>query len=121
MPVSEALTALAVETGAGWVTIVRGEPKTAKQFAEQVEFRVEHGPDDYDVVTAPVTWAQVQEVMNRPPPPDPQAELDAALAQVQTTLAGVSTLIGLKTALDDTLDAMRGKAGRAGRIAGRPL
>ena len=56
-----------------------------------------------------------------PPPPDPNAELDAALAEVQAGLPNVSTVADLKTALNDMIDAMRGRAGKAGRVAGRPV
>lgn len=55
------------------------------------------------------------------PGPDPNTELDAALAGVQAGLANVATIASLKASLNDTIDAMRGKAGRAGRIAGRPI
>lgn len=52
---------------------------------------------------------------------DPGAELDAALAEVQAGLSNVSTVAGLKAALNDAIDAMRGQGGRAGRVAGRPV
>ena len=54
-------------------------------------------------------------------PPDPDDELDTALAEVQARLANVSTVAGLKATLDDAINAMRGRTGRAGRIAGRPV
>ena len=52
---------------------------------------------------------------------NPTDELDAALAAVQATLASASTVAGLKTVFNDMIDAMRGKTGKAGRIAGRPV
>ena len=66
-------------------------------------------------------WAEDAIEQAKPPPPDPNDELDAALAEVQARLSNVSTVAGLKAALNDAIDAMRGKAGRAGRIAGRPV
>jgi hypothetical protein len=44
-------------------------------------------------------------------PPDPNDELDAALAAVKGTGASV----------DDLIDVFRGKTGKAGRVAGRPV
>ena len=58
---------------------------------------------------------------DEPPGPDPSDELDAALVEVQAGLAIVSTVAGLKAVVGDLIDAMRGQAGKAGRVAGRPV
>lgn len=67
------------------------------------------------------TPAEIAATPPAPLPPNPGDELMAALAEVQAGLGGVSTVAGLKTALIDTIKAMRGQGGRAGRIAGRPV
>jgi len=71
-------------------------------------------PDHASQIWDGVAWSA------HTPPPDPDAELDMALAEVKAGLANVSTVADVAQVLSDMLDAMRGKAGRAGRIAGRP-
>lgn len=79
----------------------------------------------HDTVIPRPTDAEIEQawldLKAQPPPPDPGDELDAALAEIQAGLVGITTVVGLKTAIGAMIDAMRGKAGRAGRIAGRPV
>ena len=55
---------------------------------------------------------------DEPPGPDPDDELDAALAALDP--ATVTSLAATRTFLVDMLKALRGGAGKAGRVAGRP-
>ncbi len=51
---------------------------------------------------------------------DPSDELDAALAEVQAGLVNILTIAATVAALNETINALRGKTGKAGRIAGKP-
>lgn len=54
-----------------------------------------------------------------PPPPDPTDELDAALTALDP--ATIISLAATRTFMTDLLKVLRGQAGKAGRIAGRPV
>jgi len=56
-----------------------------------------------------------------PAPPDPQAELDAAITAARADYATAADQAGRDAAFLALCDALTGDAGRAGRVAGKPL
>ena len=66
-------------------------------------------------------WAADDVERAKPPPPDPNDELDTAIDEALVDIRAATTVLGLRAAVVKLVKGLKGQTGKKGRIAGRPV